>query len=308
MNDRSDIERVLGYWMEDGPVAMPDRVIDVVARRIRVRPQRRAWRLIRRSSMSPIARWGAAVAAVLVVAVVGYNLLPSQRGIGGPASPNPTASPTAAAPLNSPAASTPACDPGATTCAGILQAGAQTAGIFRPQLAFNVPAGWTNPFQKNRTYMLHYNFARGHFLQVLSQNAIPAQNASCSAERKAGVGNAVEDWVAFLTTHPGLTASTPAAVSVGGYAGMQLDVHVSPGWTATCPNSLGPAVVLITDSGTVPDRAKWIDDQNATFRILDVAGETVIIYLESSSNPADLAALNVQFQPLFDSFAFSPGS
>ena len=84
MNERPDIDRVLGHWFEDGPTAMPDRVVDVVARRIRLRPQRRSWRLLRRSPMRTPIAYGLAAAAVLVVAVVGFNLLPKSPSVGGP--------------------------------------------------------------------------------------------------------------------------------------------------------------------------------------------------------------------------------
>jgi len=93
MNHRSDIDRVLQVWMDDGPSTMPDRVIDVVADRISVQPQRRSWPLLRRLPMSPLVKFGAAAAAVLVIAVVGYNLLPSQGGPGGQATTPPTATP-----------------------------------------------------------------------------------------------------------------------------------------------------------------------------------------------------------------------
>jgi hypothetical protein len=101
MNDRSDIERVLGYWLEDGPSTMHDRVIDNVARRISLRPQRQSWRSLRRSPMNQALKLAAAVAAVLVVAVVGWNLLPGNGGVGLTPSATPlpsveTATPTVA--------------------------------------------------------------------------------------------------------------------------------------------------------------------------------------------------------------------
>ena len=305
MNDRSDIERVLGYWLEDGPVAMPDRVVDVVARRISVRPQRRSWRLIRRSPMSPALRYGAAAAAVLVLAVVGYNLLP-RFGFGGPGpSPTPSPAPTTSAATGLPQAT---CDEADATCAGKLTAGVVSSTLFQPKLTFTVPDGWNNTLDTNRKYTLHYNFARGHFLQVITQIAIPEQTADCSRATKAGAGSGVADWVAFLTTNPGLVTTKPAAITLGGYTGMQLDLHVASSWTARCPSSLGPAVELMVASAPENQGSRWIDDQQVTVRILDVAGETVIIYLESSSNPADLAALNQQFEPFFASLQFTPAN
>jgi hypothetical protein len=308
MNDRSDIERVLTHWLDDGPATMPDRVVEVVARRISVRPQRPTWRLLRRSSMRPAFKYGIAAAAVLIVAVVGYALLPRSGSIGAP---GPTVTPVPTATTVPTAAATPVavtCDDKSTDCVGKLTAGVNTSTRFAPKLTFTVPDGWTSLLDNARAYDLHYNFTAAHFFQVMSQAAIPDQDAQCSAKQKAGAGNAVADWVAFLTTHPGLTTTTPTPITIDGYSGMQLDLHVADGWAATCPNSLGPAVMLATDSGAVPGRTRWIDNQQVTMRIIDVAGETLILYLESSPNPADLATVNSAFQPVIDSFAFTPGT
>ncbi len=48
MNERSEIERALNIWFDDGPTRMPDRVVTVVADRIGSTRQRRRWRLQRR--------------------------------------------------------------------------------------------------------------------------------------------------------------------------------------------------------------------------------------------------------------------
>ena len=101
MNERSEIERALNIWFDDGPTRMPDRVVTVVADRIGSTRQRRRWRLQRRLlDMNLFVKAGAVVAAVVLIAVVGYNLLPgTSPGVGGPAleslSPSPTAMPPA---------------------------------------------------------------------------------------------------------------------------------------------------------------------------------------------------------------------
>ena len=102
--ERSDLDRALRTWFEDGPTVMPDRVVDVVADRIARQPQRRPWRLRGRPFMNTYVKLAAALAAVIVVAVVGYNLLPRQRRRRRPtphrtptAVPTPTAAPTPAA-------------------------------------------------------------------------------------------------------------------------------------------------------------------------------------------------------------------
>ncbi len=52
MNQRSDIDRVLEIWMGDGPTAIPDRVVDIVAARIGVQRQHRAWPFRGRTNMN----------------------------------------------------------------------------------------------------------------------------------------------------------------------------------------------------------------------------------------------------------------
>src|SRR6187431_1820637 len=104
MKHRSDIERVMEVWMADGPTAIPDRVVDVVAARIGVQRQRRAWPFHGRTTMNPLFKLGVAAAAVLAIAVLGWNLLPGGSGPGGPPSPSPQPSPSAS-PSGSPVAS-----------------------------------------------------------------------------------------------------------------------------------------------------------------------------------------------------------
>ena len=87
MTQHSDIERLLDHWFKDGPDQAPDRVVDIVTDRIERQSQRPAWRLQWRPfPMNAYAKIAVAAAAVLIVAVVGYNLLPgSSTGVGGPA-------------------------------------------------------------------------------------------------------------------------------------------------------------------------------------------------------------------------------
>ena len=302
MNRRSDIERTLQAWMADGPSAIPDRVLNVVAAQIGVQPQRRAWPFRGRTTVTQL-KLAAALAAVVVIAVVGYNLLPRQPTSGGPA---PTATPTAT-PSSTPTRSTdPACSNGTTGCRGQLQAGTYATRNFQPGFTYTVPSGWANWLDFDRTYTLNppadkYSFG------VFSHVAIPEQDATCKPTRKAGVGNTVTDWVNFLTKHPGLDAEAPVAVSVGGYHGFSVKFARAATWTKTCPNSIGPAIFVVTNDAEVPDRLLFVDDQQVTFWIVDVAGETVIIHVDSAPSAAvhllDLGAA----APVIDSIVFTPG-
>lgn len=82
-------------WLEDGATRLPDRVLDAVLDQLPATPQRRSWWPARRfADMNTYVKLFAAAAAVLVVAVVGYQLLPRNGGVGGQPTiaPSPTPS------------------------------------------------------------------------------------------------------------------------------------------------------------------------------------------------------------------------
>lgn len=103
-NDRFD--RTARAWLEDGPVTMPDRVLDAALDEIHLTPQRRApWPAWRAPMNSTLSKAIVGIAAVLVIAVVGFNLASnvSPNDVGGPAAtptPAPSATPVVTPPVD----------------------------------------------------------------------------------------------------------------------------------------------------------------------------------------------------------------
>jgi hypothetical protein len=95
MSTDRDTTRVVRSWLDEGVTRLPDRVLDAVLDQIPTTPQRRhwwsAWRL---DQMNIYAKLIAGVAAVLVVAFVGYQFLPGNGGFGGQPTPGPSPTPT----------------------------------------------------------------------------------------------------------------------------------------------------------------------------------------------------------------------
>lgn len=307
MTRERDIERVLDTWFADGPVEAPDRVVDGVAGRIARQGQRPAWRSSERELhvTTPIKVLLAAAAVIaLAIGSLAFVYRPAGQVGGPPAAASPTPAPTPVpSPTVAPSPTSFACSDGTDRCAGPLAAGEHSTVSFEPAFSFTTPADWSNLLDIARTYTLA---PAPHVfdLQVLSHLAIPDQDAACSPVRKAGAGNAVADWVEFITTHPGLEAGAPQPVTIGGFEGQRVQFRRASGWTETCPNSLGPAVVLFTDDGATPERSVWIDDQTETAWIVDVDGTTVIVHVTSApslmSNDLDVETV----QPFVDSIRF----
>jgi hypothetical protein len=309
MTHDRDLDRLLDAWFADGPIEPADRVLDEIAVRIGRQEQRPAWRLdLRENHVNAYLKPILAIAAVVVIAVVGVLALREPSGVAAPQptpSPTPIATPTPSRAIPSP---TPfACDDGSTTaCAGPLTAGEHTTAAFQPALTFTVPDGWTNSFDIARIVSLHPT-PHTFDVAVYSRLAIPEQNDACTAEKKAGAGSTVQDWIDFLEHHPGLVTNQPVPVTVGGYEGQRIQFRVADDWTGRCPNSLGPAVMVFTDSGDPPARATWFDDHRVTAWFLDVDGTTVAIHVASgpslNANDENVAT----FQPILYSMSFAPG-
>ena len=97
MSADRDVTRIVRSWLDEGVTALPDRVLDAVLDQVPATRQRRAWWPARRfREMNNAIRIVVAAAAVVVVALIALNLMPSNRGVGGPPSIAPTPSPTPA--------------------------------------------------------------------------------------------------------------------------------------------------------------------------------------------------------------------
>lgn len=266
MNERSDFGPVLRLWLEqDGPNTMPDRVVDVVADRIARQPQRRAWRLLGRPrTMNRTLTYAAALAAVVLVAIVGWRLLPGDGGIGS-INPTPTPSPTVAAGSGSPA---PAPTRGwwlgsgslcglPVACAGELAPGTHSSRSIRPSFTFAVPDGWVNvaDWHDVDDYFAlapdtPANRAAAATGEEFVQSIVigphrPVVGANCVLPQ-ADVGLRAAEIVTALSAREGLEASVPETVTISGLAGRQIDASLELGWTGACPDDPGvPAVGLL---------------------------------------------------------------
>ena len=97
MSTDRETTRIVRSWLEEGVTVLPERVLDAVLDQVPTTPQRRSWwPAWRFSDMNAYVKFAVAAAAVLVVAVVGYNFLPGRGAVGGPnATPSPSPAPIA---------------------------------------------------------------------------------------------------------------------------------------------------------------------------------------------------------------------
>jgi hypothetical protein len=306
MNERSDMDRVLTQWFEDGPSTMPDRVVDVVADRIARQRQRPAWRLHWRAyDMNSSIKIAAAIAAVVVLAVVGWNVLPGRStgvGVGPAPTPTPTPSPT-----SSPSAS--AVFPqwftsgSESSGAGILLPGSQTTRAFLPGSTFSVPEGWVSDTDSADFYGLFPDTpaneaefalsggrAQGIFMGLVGTpdglicDGVGVTNGSTAAELAQS-----------LVANEALVTSEPVDVAIGGLTGTRVDAHIDPDWTGSCPRAP-------EDPPT-----KDYKDYRGRFVFLDIPRGGKLLIIVDSVHAADFEAFLAEAMPVVESFQFNLG-
>ena len=227
MTAHHDLDRQLTDFLRDGPTELPYESFDAVRDRTETTRQRVVigpWRL---PDMNKIVTFGLAAAAVAVALFIGAQLFGSPGGgFGGPADePTPTPEPTAT--LEPTTEPTSAAD-------GTIPVGAFTAARVDagdPAITVSIPAsGWTDgeiAIHKGddadnvpEAAMLFWSWPAGTEFFVPSD---PCQAESTSPESPA---TSADDIVARLADQASRDASEPVDVTIGGYHGRSIILHV----------------------------------------------------------------------------------
>lgn len=297
MKQSSDIDGVLQTWMADGPATISDRVVDVVAARIGVQRQRRTWPFQRRTTMTKL-KLAAALAAAVIVAVVGYNMLPRQAEFGGQ-SPKPTTVPTPSptlAPTGSPA---PKDLPG-----GVVAAGRYFMAPFQGpslRIEFTVPGdGWrgagpglASPDGLSAPGGLGMAFLRpnGIFSDPCHWDA--AGTGTWPQPADVEVGPTAADLATALAAQTAYESTPVTDVTVGGFAAKRLDVLQPPALDLTTCDGATPAY-FVFGASDASGHNLYAQGQGQIWHlwIVEVGEDRLVIVVNAyeGTNPSTLAA------------------
>ena len=301
MSGRTNTERILDAYLAPEADRLADRVIDAALADIARTSQRRSWWPAWRSNpMNTYAKLFAAAAAVLVVAVVGYQLLPRSNDSVGP----PTAQPSPAATPSPTATSSPT-----ETGVRLIVDGPLEAGMWRLSpfasgtmtIDATVPdGGWRggvpNAISGPRGESNGPNGVVVAFLRAQTINSDPCHwdhdgNGSPSDDGDIVVGPTVDDLAEALAGSSVYEATTPVVATLGGFSGKRLELQLTPD-PSGCDSNDGSEDQYFVFGG----RDGWFFAQGGANRwqitIVDVEGTRLIAVLISyeDTSAADLSA------------------
>jgi hypothetical protein len=284
----NDFDRTARLWLQDGPSQLADRVLEAALDEIHVTRQRRAWWPVRRSSHMTNAIRLAAVAAVLVVAVAGISyFLPGDGGSGGPqVSPTPLPTPRGSIIEGAPVQ----LEPGTYI----------TADPFLVRVTLTVPAGWNGKL--GGPYALYLARLNGPGEVIVSVfDKLYAD--PCHYEQGVldpSPGPTVDDLATAMTTMPGLVATTPTDVTLGGYAGKQFTI-TAPASFDGCTLSPDGYAIWELPLGAIYN---MVPAQHDRIWILDVEGQRIVI--DALEHQGQTPQVKAEIQGIVDSIRLAP--
>jgi hypothetical protein len=303
MTARRDPDQQIKSYLEDGPAELPDRAYEAVRIQIDQTRQRAfigPWRV---PTLNNYARFGIAAAAVVLVAVVGFNLIPRSSGVGGPAA-TATASPSATRPT---AEQTPEPSDAAVRLPfsdGDIAAGTYFMDDFTTtrstHLQFTVPAGWRvddpglTKGAEPATEVLFTPWVVSHIFA----------NGCQWEEDEVVEVRTVDEIVDALAEQSGREASVPTDVTIGGLTAKRIELTVSPELdTSTCTNGnqrYWPGAGPDFSSGLCCNPAGNID----VVYVVDAAAAPLV--LVARHYPGSSAEDVAELQSIMDSIQIEP--
>jgi hypothetical protein len=266
----NDFDLTARLWLEEGPTALSDRMLQAALDEIHVTRQRRVWWLVRTVfSMNTSIRLGVGAAAVVLVAGLLVTFLTSGSGVGGGPGATPTPAPTPI-PL-------PPYDPPLV----VRERGTYIAGDpFPIPVTITVPAGWEGKVGGPYAAFLDKEGDGGNggaaIAFTLSQS-VYADPCNDQGFLDPQPGPSVDDLASALSNLPSFDVTTPTEVTVDGYRGKQLTLTAPDNFDG-CTFSSGEYRVWELPLGRI---FRIPPGQRMALWILDVDGERLVVSVET---------------------------
>lgn len=227
MTARRDPDRLIHAFLMEGQTELADQVYDAVRDRIETTRQRAVIGSWRTPDMNRYLKIGLAAAAVVVIAIVGFNLLPGSPTPGGEPSASPSVSPSAEASIE------PSTAAGLPVGSSFVLSDGQPPESDMGSVAMTVtiPApGWDG--EPDNGILVKNDTADppgGSGMIVwagVDHLYVYGDPCHWSSTRPETPSTTVDEVVAALAAQASRAASAPVDITLDGYAGKAITLHV----------------------------------------------------------------------------------
>jgi hypothetical protein len=298
MSTRPDLDRSIAEWLAaEASDRAPERLLEASRARIRITRQRRAWLPAWRiPRMNNTVRLVAAVAAVVVVALIGYQLLVAPN-VGGPGpGPVPTEEPTLAptpTPIPTAAADFPP--------AGELSVGRHSMTLSGVRLSFELStSGWISNGDFGIDKGVWPDSSAGFIFWTLSAPDNVYADPCARTPLSPPAGPSPADLAAAVSTVPGTElVSEPSEVTVGGYPAQHVVITV-PEDIGCAPNAFN----LWYDGAPPEELNRWATELNSTIYVWIIDVDGTIIWIDGETYATSSPEAAEELQQIVNSIQF----
>jgi hypothetical protein len=207
MNREPNVDEIVARWVDDGAEVAPERLVWAALEEVERTPQRGAWRIALENApmFKKIALPFIGVAAVVLVAIIAYQQLGTDRGQTPSASPSPGAAATVDCGVNAPTAST-------------------------------VEVVWCAPRSASERLVVHFTMTAPTNWAAETYNSGQALYLRPPGGRAIAFGlggsQTVDEWVSSFSNESAFAVSAPEPISLDGADGFVFDVRLAAGTNA----------------------------------------------------------------------------
>ncbi len=192
-----------------------------------------------------------------------------------------------------------------STARAAVPPGTYMSSVFRPPITYTLPDGWLIADDAPDYLALEPVTSDATGIRVFRSPRAASQDPTCPIAVVPGVGTTARDLVDWIRARPGLVASAPVLVTMGGLAGLRLDVAIVAGWTPSCPFASGlPTVALFV--GATDASFRWVvaGSERLQLTVLDVPGAGTVVVDVDAFDGALMDGLLPAAAPILGSLKF----
>jgi len=186
-----------------------------------------------------------------------------------------------------------------------LAPGTYTSAAFQPAVTYTVPSGWRVAQDSSNYFALQPVNSEITGIHFFRDPLAASQDPTCPTTAEPGVGTLSLELATWIRGLPGMVASSPRMVTVGGLRGVELDLALNTGWTASCPFANGvPTVPLFVGAD---GSLRWVVAGNERLRLdlLDVPGGGTVVVDVDAFDGTLMDELLAAATPIVQSLSFA---